>query len=99
MGLLDNLFGGHHGGGHHGHHEHHQPEHHAPRYGGHGEAYGNRSPNFGGITCAGCNTLIAADAKFCQNCGKSTQPSRCTQCAATLVNGARFCGQCGKQAG
>ncbi|WP_366138888.1 zinc ribbon domain-containing protein [uncultured Rhodoferax sp.] len=43
--------------------------------------------------------MNAADAKFCQSCGKSTQPARCSQCAATLMVGTRFCGQCGKPAG
>ncbi|WP_338050617.1 zinc ribbon domain-containing protein [Rhodoferax saidenbachensis] len=42
--------------------------------------------------------MNAMDAKFCHQCGNSTQPARCTQCTATLTAGTRFCGQCGKQA-
>ncbi len=91
MSFFDRLFGGHGGG----HGSGHRAETHDPHHGG---AYANRPPGGGGISCSTCRALNPMDAKFCQQCGNSTQPARCTQCATPLIAGTRFCSQCGKQA-
>lgn len=92
MGILDRLFGGHHGGGHHG-------GHHGGHYGNYGGGgYGNGAPppsGNGGIGCPSCNALNAPSAKFCQQCGTSLVPAACKQCNTTLPPGAKFCSRCG----
>ncbi|MFZ5526251.1 MAG: double zinc ribbon domain-containing protein [Pseudomonadota bacterium] len=94
MGILDRLFGGHHGrnrhGGHHGGH------------GNYGNGYGNGGPppsGHGGIGCPSCNTLNAPGAKFCQQCGMSLVPAACMQCNTTPPPGAKFCNRCGAAIG
>lgn len=75
--------------------------------GKHGERYGyntppvqnnNENPNIGikpGKMCQSCNTTNLADAKFCQQCGKSFS-FNCSQCGTVLLADAKFCPQCGK---
>ncbi len=47
-------------------------------------------------TCPNCNAPLAANVKFCPECGAKIQPqTHCTQCGAKLNPGAKFCGECG----
>jgi len=50
-------------------------------------------------TCPNCNAPLAANVKFCQECGAKIQPQKhCTQCGAALSPGTKFCGECGAKA-
>jgi len=50
-------------------------------------------------TCPNCNVPLAANVKFCQECGAKIQPQKhCTQCGAALSPGTKFCGECGAKA-
>ena len=54
------------------------------------------------IACANCGTMIAANAKFCLECGNKIEikkPSFCTQCGEPIVEGAKFCAACGAKIG
>lgn len=47
-------------------------------------------------TCPKCNAPLAANAKFCPECGaKIKAEAHCTQCGAKLKAGAKFCADCG----
>ncbi len=47
-------------------------------------------------TCPNCNAPLAANVKFCPECGAKIQAVRhCTQCGAELIPGAKFCAECG----
>lgn len=47
-------------------------------------------------TCPQCNSPLAANVKFCPECGAKIQAQmHCTQCGAKLSPGAKFCGECG----
>jgi membrane protease subunit (stomatin/prohibitin family) len=47
-------------------------------------------------TCPKCNAPLAANAKFCPECGaKISAEAHCTQCGAKLKAGAKFCAECG----
>jgi band 7 protein len=47
------------------------------------------------IQCASCGAQVAADVKFCPECGKSPRPV-CPSCGAGVTAGAKFCPECGK---
>lgn len=47
-------------------------------------------------TCPNCNAPLAANVKFCPECGAKIQAARhCTECGAKLIPGAKFCAECG----
>ena len=47
-------------------------------------------------TCPNCNAPLAANVKFCPECGtKIEAQAHCTQCGAKLSPGAKFCAECG----
>lgn len=54
-----------------------------------------------GATCTSCQATLAADARFCAQCGTaapakaSAGPKFCAQCGGGLAAGARFCAGCG----
>lgn len=51
-------------------------------------------------TCPNCNAPLAANTKFCPECGaKISGEAHCTQCGAKLAPGAKFCAECGAKAG
>ncbi len=45
-------------------------------------------------TCANCNAIISADAKFCSSCGNKTS-NCCIVCNEDIPNDAKFCPHCG----
>lgn len=45
-------------------------------------------------TCGHCHRNLAANAKFCPNCGRAIEP-HCGHCGEVAVPGARFCRSCG----
>jgi hypothetical protein len=50
-------------------------------------------------TCPACNAPLAANAKFCPECGAKIHDKwHCAQCGAALATGAKFCGACGAKA-
>lgn len=52
-----------------------------------------------GVTCASCETVGPAGARFCASCGTQLPVARfCTGCGVELAAGARFCGSCGTAA-
>lgn len=81
MGLLQRLFGHHHGRGHH-------------RDGLRGQ--GSAAPAAVAAICPGCHASIASSAHFCPQCGSPVLPRSCRHCSASQPAGARFCGQCGQ---
>ena len=47
-------------------------------------------------TCPNCNAPLAANVKFCPECGtKIEAQAHCTQCGAKLSPVAKFCAECG----
>jgi hypothetical protein len=46
-------------------------------------------------TCPECNTPLAANVKFCPQCGAGVEAKHCSQCGAKLDPTAKFCGECG----
>lgn len=47
-------------------------------------------------TCPECGKPLAANTKFCPECGAKVKTStHCTECGAKLQPGAKFCGECG----
>jgi membrane protease subunit (stomatin/prohibitin family) len=47
-------------------------------------------------TCPNCNAPLAANAKFCPECGAKIQAEKhCTECGAKLAPEAKFCAECG----
>jgi ribosomal protein L40E len=50
-------------------------------------------------SCPNCNAPLAANAKFCPECGYKLQDKKfCAECGATLTPGAKFCPECGTKA-
>jgi membrane protease subunit (stomatin/prohibitin family) len=50
-------------------------------------------------SCPQCHAPLAANAKFCPECGTKLQEKKfCTECGATLTPGAKFCPECGAKA-
>ena len=51
--------------------------------------------------CPECGTSVAADTKFCANCGhkfevqEEPQETACPECGTVVEPGTRFCGNCG----
>jgi RNA polymerase subunit RPABC4/transcription elongation factor Spt4 len=62
---------------------------------------GLRDGGFGGdsgplVRCHKCNALVAADAKFCGQCGQAVGKTKpCPQCREWNDPDARFCDNCG----
>jgi hypothetical protein len=49
-------------------------------------------------TCPNCEAPLAANAKFCPECGaKLKAESRCKHCQAKLAPGVKFCPECGEK--
>jgi predicted amidophosphoribosyltransferase len=49
-------------------------------------------------TCPKCEAPLAANAKFCPNCGaKLNEDNKCAHCGAKLTPGAKFCPECGEK--
>ena len=54
-------------------------------------------------TCDSCSEPLTPDAKFCNECGESTEPKKeeeveenlCPSCKEPVDEGAKFCGECG----
>jgi membrane protease subunit (stomatin/prohibitin family) len=47
-------------------------------------------------SCPNCNAPLAANAKFCPECGYKLQEKKfCAECGAALTAGAKFCPECG----
>lgn len=47
-------------------------------------------------TCPNCNAPLAANVKFCPECGAKIQAqAHCIHCGAKLSPGAKFCAECG----
>ena len=47
-------------------------------------------------SCPNCNAPLAANAKFCPECGAKIQEKKfCAECGAALTPGAKFCPECG----
>lgn len=47
-------------------------------------------------TCPECEAPLAANVKFCPECGAKIMAERhCTDCGAKLAEGAKFCAECG----
>lgn len=48
--------------------------------------------------CPKCNTLVADDEKFCDNCGENIlSKMTCTSCSTVNKLDAKFCKECGKE--
>jgi len=50
------------------------------------------------VKCPHCGALLAQDAKFCKDCGKSIAPAKkinCGKCGAEVNKDAKFCRECG----
>ncbi|MGI4871037.1 MAG: zinc ribbon domain-containing protein [Janthinobacterium lividum] len=55
------------------------------------------------LQCPNCHATLAADQKFCPNCGTAnpaaqTQERHCAQCGEVLKPGQKFCAGCGTSA-
>ena len=49
-------------------------------------------------SCPQCNAPLAANAKFCPECGAKIQEKKfCAECGAALTPGAKFCPECGSK--
>ncbi len=50
------------------------------------------------VMCPHCQALLAKDAKFCKECGKSVgapEKENCPKCNAEIAKDAKFCRECG----
>ena len=48
--------------------------------------------------CPSCGNRVAADAKFCPNCGQAQPQAKfCPECGARCEAGSKFCVNCGKK--
>ncbi len=93
--LMSGKFGGHHGSYQSGRH------HVGSKRGDHGGYQGSpqgSGPGGGnpGNPCPKCGSANVNEARFCQQCGTSLAPGKCSGCGAELAAGTKFCGQCGK---
>ena len=63
-----------------------------------GKTFGASPAANGTVTCAGCQTAVAADSKFCPRCGRQlvAVARKCARCQADLPTDARFCPACGQ---
>ncbi|NLJ88226.1 MAG: zinc-ribbon domain-containing protein [Epulopiscium sp.] len=57
-----------------------------------------------GLICKNCSQPLAANMKFCSNCGEKVELATstgankfCSQCGAKLDAGAKFCSECGNK--
>ena len=49
-------------------------------------------------TCPECEAPLAANAKFCPECGANLKDkTKCTKCGAKLTPGVKFCPECGEK--
>lgn len=49
-------------------------------------------------TCPNCEKPLAANAKFCPECGYSLKPKdKCPKCGAKLLPNSKFCAECGEK--
>lgn len=62
-----------------------------------GQAQPAATPQF--RTCPNCQATIAANAKFCPECGVNLTEQQCPQCKAMNPPGAKFCSNCGNALG
>ena len=54
------------------------------------------------IECQNCHTKLAANAKFCPECGNKVEakkPAFCTECGEPINPGSKFCSSCGTKIG
>ena len=54
------------------------------------------------IECPNCHTKLAANAKFCPECGNKVEakkPAFCTECGEPINPGSKFCSSCGAKIG
>ena len=54
------------------------------------------------IECPNCHTKLAANAKFCPECGNKVEakkPAFCTECGEPINPGSKFCSSCGTKIG
>ena len=54
------------------------------------------------IECPSCHTKLAANAKFCPECGnkiEAKKPAFCTECGEPITPGSKFCSSCGTKIG
>ncbi len=54
------------------------------------------------IECSNCHTKLAANAKFCPECGNKVEakkPAFCTECGEPINPGSKFCSSCGTKIG
>lgn len=51
------------------------------------------------IKCTSCGAQLAAQAKFCIECGTKVAPvvTKCTGCGSELPGGSKFCSECGQK--
>ncbi len=51
------------------------------------------------IKCTSCGAQLAAQAKFCIECGTKVAPAvtKCTGCGSELPGGSKFCSECGQK--
>lgn len=49
--------------------------------------------------CPKCGVVLAANQKFCANCGTNLSAKKCSKCGVELANGQKFCANCGAQVG
>lgn len=93
--MLGNLMGGRYGGHHGGYQGGHRG---GSKHGGYQGYPQDTGPGRGnpGNPCLKCGSANANDARFCQQCGVSLSPGKCSGCGAELPAGTKFCSQCGK---
>lgn len=54
------------------------------------------------IECPNCHTKLAANTKFCPECGNKVEakkPAFCTECGEPINPGSKFCSSCGTKIG
>jgi hypothetical protein len=52
------------------------------------------APGGAATACGGCGTSLAANARFCPQCGHA-KPAGCPGCGTAVAAGTKFCSQCG----
>ncbi|RJR44989.1 MAG: SPFH domain-containing protein [Desulfobacteraceae bacterium] len=64
-----------------------------------GGAKSGDSPSQGNVSCPECRNAIAANARFCPQCGhQQVVFQQCPKCGKNLVPNAKFCSRCGHAA-